>query len=663
MLISNCHSYLIVIFYNLVYNYYNNYFKGAFIVRITRVNIPKGDEGLEAISMSRLGRTVLLTGKNGSGKTRILNSIINSLKAKPNKAVYDQSKKQLETLPVTIQQYEQNIQSWNQEILRNPSQRKNLEQAIRDHQNAKNQVNTQMNNAKNLISWNQVETTNLAEVYNTVYFVPKKLDLKDSSSYSKKDILTKASSIDKAGVAYLPEGTFAKIQVIQDRWFNATHPNSQISDDVKKQAISEYKKLNELISIFLNTSIRRTVDDEATLFGFPLGQSKLSDGQKVLLQFCLAVYSQETSLKDLILIMDEPENHLHPSVIIDVLDKIVEYVPNGQIWIATHSIPLLAHFDLSQIWFVDNGRVQHAGKIPSIVLSSLLGDENEIAKLQDFISLPSQFATSRFAFESLFDTKAVETDFNDPQSVQIHNELLKLSSTDTIRVLDFGAGKGRIISNIFDLDVEVQKNLSSKLDYIAYDKYSEDKLFCEASLEKVYGSSDKRYFNSIDDILSVYSKKTFQVVIMCNVFHEIDPKDWLELFQEKGTITELLADNGVLLLVEDYQIPIGEKPYQNGFVVLDTVQLKDLFKITESDTSFLCSDARGDGRLKSHIIPSNCLKRIETDSRKAALESLAKSSKEKIKEVRSKEKSYANGRQHGFYVQQLANATLSLSEL
>lgn len=107
----------------------------------------------------------------------------------------------------------------------------------------------------------------------------------------------------------------------------------------------------------MNTTIGRTVDGEATLFGFPMGKANLSDGQKILLQFCLVIYSQETALKDLILILDEPENHLHPSVIIETLDRIQKCNSNGQIRIATHSIPLLAHFDPSLIWYAENNKI------------------------------------------------------------------------------------------------------------------------------------------------------------------------------------------------------------------------------------------------------------------------------------------------------------------
>ena len=163
--------------------------------------------------------------------------------------------------------------------------------------------------------------------------------------------------------------------------------------------------------------------------------------------------------------------------------------------------------------------------------------------------------------------------------------------------------------------------------------------------------------------MSVYDKDSFDVVIMCNVLHEIDPKDWLKLFQSEGLISSLLSDNGMLLLVEDHQIPIGEKAYQKGFLVLDTPQLKDLFKISEKETDFTFSDKRGDGRLKAHQIPKRCLVQIDEASRLSAIKSMSTTAREKILEIREDKKNYQNGKLHGFWTQQFANAQLNLAEL
>lgn len=636
-------------------------------MRINKINIAKSqpnNDGLEEIQMSKLGQVVLVAGKNGSGKTRVLNKILGSLSSKPTSSQVENAKTELKYTKARISNFEAELNLLKTQLnkAQNQPQIDSINKNIQDYESAIKSDSNSLVQKQTLLDFDIIQTSELAENYKAVHFVPKNLKLDDCNNFNKTQIIQKANSINAVGINYLPSGTFAKIQVIQDRLFNATHPNSQIPKEDKDKAINQYKFLDELVFTFLNTNLGRTIDGEATLFGFALGKSQLSDGQKVLLQFCLAIYSQGTALKDLILMLDEPENHLHPSVIIETIDRIAECVPNGQIWIATHSIPLLAHYDPSLLWFVENGKIGYAGRIPEKVLSSLLGDENEIDRLKDFISLPSQFASSRYAFESLLDPKTVETDSTDPQTIQIREELLSLSNNGKIRILDFGAGKGRLISNLLDLDDENIKRITDQVDYIAYDPDNKDQEECTNSISRAYSDSANRYFNTIDDILTAYDKESFHVVIMCNVLHEIDPKDWLKLFSTDGIVARLLSDNGVLLLVEDHQLSVGEKAYQKGFLVLDTPQLKDLFKITEGDSSFSFVDARGDGRLKAHQIPKDCLLRIDADSRIESMKSLCLTARDKILEIRTKDKNYKNGKIHGFWVQQFANAQLNLSE-
>ncbi len=635
-------------------------------MRITKIDIPSSPpDGQESIKMDKLGPIVLIAGKNGAGKTRIINYIFNTLKSKPTKGSIEQAPHLIKEANRNSLEVEKGMSSIRHQLstTHNPDNITELQSIISQQEKNINDYKNQIAHQERVLSWNQVETNELGNHYPAFYFVPKSLNLKDCRLFSKQEIIGYADDVNSIGIDNLPNGTFAKIQVVQDRWFNATHPNVEVGDEEIKSSIEAYEKLKSLIILFLNTTLGRNLHGEATLFGFPTGQAKLSDGQKILLQFCMAIYSQEVALKDLVLILDEPENHLHPFVIIETIERIQKCVSNGQIWIATHSIPLLAHFDPSAIWFVENHKISHAGKIPEKVLHSLLGDENEVAKLQDFISLPAQFASSRYAFESLFEPTAVLTSSNDPQSFQIRTDLLNLTTKGKIRILEFGAGKGRLISNIVDLDESNQEKLIESIDYIAFDKYSLDKEQCENALVKAYGNSQDRYFNDMDKLLAVYDTQSFDIVIMCNVLHEIDPKDWLILFQTEGTISNLLHESGKLLLVEDHQIPIGEKAYQKGFLVLDTAQLKELFKITESDSGFSFSDKRGDGRLKAHHIPKSCLIRIDAESRLAAVKAMSRTAKGKILEIREKEKSYKNGTLHGFWTQQFANAQLNLSEL
>lgn len=637
-------------------------------MRITKINIPKNDnsnDGLNSIEMQRLNKIVLIAGKNGAGKTRILNKIFNTFIEKPTKTTLDQNQKNFKNKNEQLGIYEQAIvrNKSRIETTSDPNQLKTLKEDIIKYKEGIIECKNQISNSNKILDWNLVETSENSDNYSFVRFVPKSLDLQDCNTFPKSQIISFASIVDKVGVNSLPQGTYAKIQVIQNRWFNSTHQHSNAASEEREQAVKDYERLKDIIRIFLGTEITRTINDEATLFGFPLGQSNLSDGQKILLQFCLAIYSQQASLSDLILILDEPENHLHPSVIIETIERILTCVSNGQVWIATHSIPLLAHFDPSLLWYVENNQISHAGKIPEKVLHSLLGDEDEVSKLQDFLSLPSQFASSRYAFECLLEPQVVLTGTNDSQSIQIRTDLLSLSGNSKLRILDYGVGKGRLISNITDLDESNKIKLLDSIEYIAFDKYSNDKEYCENALIKAYGDSDNRYFNDFNKLFSKYDKNSFDVVILCNVLHEIDPKDWLSLFQEDGSITNCLNENGILLLVEDHQIPIGEKAYQKGFLVLDTPQLKELFKISEKDIDFIFTDERGDGRLKAHQIPKRLLLQISEDTRLKAIKSMSTTAKDKILEIREKDKNYKNGKLHGFWTQQFANAQLNLSEL
>jgi ABC-type multidrug transport system ATPase subunit len=210
----------------------------------------------------------------------------------------------------------------------------------------------------------------------------------------------------------------------------------------------------------------RDENGDATLFNFRLGDAKLSDGQKILLQFCMAIYSKETKISDLILMLDEPENHLHPEALVGPIDRLVGAVNNGQIWIATHSINLLAHFDPSNIWYIEEGKVSYAGNKPKTVLDGLLGREDEIHKLSNFLSLPALMATNQFAFECLFEPQSVSTGNDDPQTNQIIASINSLiDGNNIVIVLDFGAGKGRLLSTIRELNSENDTDTKTWLDY------------------------------------------------------------------------------------------------------------------------------------------------------------------------------------------------------
>jgi ABC-type cobalamin/Fe3+-siderophores transport system ATPase subunit len=643
-------------------------------MRITSVHIPKAhqDLGIEDIEMNRLDKVVLIAGKNGSGKTRLLRKVFDTMKLKPNsdqitsqKQNIDQANKDLTVVKNNLDQAKSTLSQLNPDELTTEGRASQLKRNIADIESQARYYNDGINQSQTVLEWNLINTSESASHYNIVYYVPKKLELTDSNNYTSRQLIDTALMAEKTGMDTIFQSALAKIQNVQDRWWNATHQLTNISIDDKKQALDNYHRLKEIISAFLGTEIERTLDGNATLFGFNFGAINLSDGQAILLQYAIAVYSQGESLKKLILFLDEPENHLHPSSIITVIDRMLSRVTNGQIWISTHSIPLLAHFDPKYLWFMEEGKVSYAGDKPEKVLRSLLGDDEEVGKLQDFIGLPAQFATTRYAIECLFEPKAQITDSKDSQTLQIKREIAEVIKVNhAIKMLDFGAGKGRLLLNIFEQFNQSKDDFVKAINYVAYDQFKEDAETCQTAIATIYDPKE-RYFNDLQVLLSYHDKSSFDIIILCNVLHEIDPLEWLDYFGKEGKLTKLLKDTGLLLIVEDLQIPNGEKAYQKGFIVYDTPQLKELFNITEADKNlgYGFTDARGDSRLKAHRIPKQCLFRITPESRKESLNSLRKYAQDEILKIREKDRNYKNGKLHGFYVQQFANSSLALRQL
>lgn len=635
-------------------------------MRITEVNIPASEitNGLEPVRMHRLGQIVIIAGKNGAGKTRLFSLIKSVISSKPKKS--------------DIQNYNYNIKNKHARIVSENERIEIREQALLEISNlqTKEQIKNDITASKSIIenlnreiehytnhsNWNYIQTEKIEPIYRIVDFVPKVLGIQEVCYMVKDEIKSSAQNVNNIGVEHLHLGTYSRIQQIQSRWWNATHQNATIKKEEINEAKEEYKRLNDLLYIFLGTTLDINIDGDATIFDLPLGNQHLSDGQKILLQFCIAIHCQGKSLDELILFMDEPENHLHPSVIIEIIDRLKTSTSKGQIWISTHSVPLISYFDPSCIWYMDKNKVSYAGNIPEVVLKGLLGDEDRIAKLQDFTNLPGILALNRHAFESLFHPNAVTTDKSDPQPLQIREEIKKhLKDGTKIKVLDYGAGKGRLLSNIVENNTEAIETFNKWFDYVAYDKFDSDKENCLAVLERVYPDYQHRYFNNFSDLFSKHNKESFDVVILCNVLHEIDPREWIDTFDKSSNIAKLLNDNGIALIVEDHAMPIGEKAYQNGFIVLNTSDLKDLFCAKSEEIEV--SDANGDGRLKAHRIPKNCLVRITPSSRIETLKAINRTAREQISAIRKADINYKNGKKHGYWVQQLANTTLALIEL
>lgn len=627
--------------------------------------------GLKPIKMERLGDVVLIAGKNGSGKTRLLEIIKSSIRNYPKENEVASLKRNIvniqnsiDSAKMTIENNTKNLKDGNFDELRIQASKLTISKSESEIISYNDQI---FLSNERLSFLKKIDIIPVVDESRVVDFVPKSVVLKDSYVITPQDLKSYSNRIYTIGTSSISEGTIPAIEVIVREWINvSTEDVSDISltQEEIDEIIGSYEKLRKYIKLFLNTDLKRGRDGSPELFGKRIGEAKLSNGQKILLQFCMALYAQEISLKDLVIFMDEPENHLHPAALLDVLDKITPHVTNGQMWITTHSINVLSHFDPSCIWYIDEGEISYAGNVPKKVLEGLLGNDEEIEKLSHFLSLPAQMASTKFAYESLFYPTVAFTGLKDPQVAQINSIIQGLSENNQkLKVLDFGMGKGRLLATIAENERLIGNEIITWLDFIGYDKFEENREQCLQIFESIYGSDIQRYFNKESDLLTQHDSSTIDLVVMCNVFHEIEPSEWLSLFNSQNTIFDLLKDDGHLLIVEDQFLAIGEKAHSKGFLVFDQLEFKKLFKITSSD-DYHFKDFNGDGRLKAHYIPKKCIRRINFESKREAIITLQQSAKKEIKELRARGSvSFRDGRLHGFWAQQLANSSLALDEI
>ncbi len=397
---------------------------------IKRLYVPSSDlvsTELQEIDMPRLGRYVALAGKNGAGKSRLLSVL------------------------------EQQVMTRSEAILKVP----NLRQEIRDCEQSiqQNPAHPAISKWEKQIDQRQQQLKNILErvvaneqaQFKALRFVPKNLNLDDPRQQSSQTLSDRSSAASNAPIESYQTHCLPYIQKLQNRWWSVTHQGYFGDLEEKEAAIAAYEKLNALTLALLGVPLDRNADDDATIFQKPLADAALSDGQKVILQFVVALHAQKGTLDNTVFILDELENHLHPSAVIDLLNKLDEVAPTSQIWIATHSVSLLAciaHKDPMALWYMEDGRATHAGRHPERVLQGLLGNEERIGQLHSFTGLPAQLAAVNYAVESLLPPKTVGIEKGDPQIRQITRLLEAQTNSRALAVLDFGAGQGRLLEGL-----------------------------------------------------------------------------------------------------------------------------------------------------------------------------------------------------------------------
>ena len=335
--------------------------------------------------------------------------------------------------------------------------------------------------------------------------------------------------------------------------------------------------VNQLCGMKLGwkSSEESSIEVLARINGRLFSSEEMSQGQIAVLSAGL-FDERAASLEPFHLFIDEPELHLHPITCINLMRELRRWVGRrGQLWIATHSISILSELHPSELWVLVDGRVMS----PSIsrvdsALVELLGTDMQRENLQLILSEPAKRAAYRFAAESIISPSVIKYRVMDPQSISIRTcvEEKEPLCGKRIRVLDVGAGLARLATVI-----RLEERLRSRIEYYAYEpdcRYQDNVKKELRSLHDFDPESSPR-----DTPVRRISDAQVDVVVLCNVLHEVDPVRWCDLFSEVSTA---LRGSGSLLILEDLHIPASEFAHRFGFLLMSPIELSVLFRIKES---------------------------------------------------------------------------------
>lgn len=600
--------------------------------------------------LKRLGRVVVLAGPNGSGKSRYLQFIhyIHGKKGENWKLKAQGSATQLTYLRG---EHSGPYEEKKEAIRRN-------EEALRTAEYWLEQLGGTIFSAGTepslvLLSYPQ----NIHSIINARSMSPTQL-----RDYAKS---TKQVGFDSALI-----GMHAYCTQIAQAIFQADHPQAMNQKDVVQQR-RDANVFNNILSAFLNGEIGFTLEETEVLPTFRnrrFEPSELSTGERLLFTWAISLHRQREHLSNAIVLIDEPESHLHHDACIRALTKLRDDVlgPDGQIWLATHSVPLLAWGGLDSVHFVKDGAIEFAGNKVTSVVESLLGGRDGRDRLSTFLSDADEIAFMEFAAQCVLPAGVADPKTGDKQQEQFIDVLhQRLSSGQQLRLLDFSAGKGRFGSALRErLSMPEGQSLRGRIEYFAYNEPrftdSEIREACQvriAALEQP-GTVEDYYWDSMSR-LQARRGQEFDLVILSNVLHEIEPENWLTVFRD---IEELLAPDGALVVMEDLLPPVGELPNKRGYLILDELGLGLLF----GDPRGIKLLQKREERLLAVEIPKSLLSRATRETRDAALRHLRKHAEEQVKHLRHQAtttSSHRLGREHAHYSMLYTNASLALESL
>ena len=543
---------------------------------ITSIELKNETRGLKPFGPISLDKVDLLVGKNGAGKSRLLN-LLADYKINDSELKIDDS-----------------------ELKINDSELKNLK--LEFDSNKKNHK---------VINYSH---------YDALLQSPDKFILNVVSE--AKDRLCECNYENTAmdTLLYIYDMAFGYSECYKD--------GGECSGDFQ-----EFVKIAEDFDITIK-KIDNEDQKKLLICGLDINSELLSPGQRYLLRMAVVCFrNKQDNDKKSIFLLDEPEVHLHPDILIATIDKFLNHFENNsQFFIATHSLALMSHFvaynNETTILWLDNGKTERFRSNTTDLINGLIGSEQNRLAINNLISLPDNYACNIFAAQCCESPQAVSASVGrkDP-SIDLPSSAIDNGCT----VLDYGAGKCRFIEYLLYNEKENQ-TLNKIKEYYAFDKYDDDKEICQQIMKNAFVVRDSEYcvdnhyFNDFKACRKALKGKV-DYILMVNVLHEIDVNEWIETF---SGIKDLLKSDGKLIIVEREELTVGETPYVNGYVMLTKEGVKVLFDSPQVDNY---KDGQKERPIVRYIIKKSAIKKLQPEKVQSCLLKMQEEAKEKIQEI------------------------------
>ncbi|HLT37860.1 MAG TPA: ATP-binding protein, partial [Enhygromyxa sp.] len=465
---------------------------------------------LVPVRLKGLGPMVAITGPNGAGKTRLLDLLTEQLQA---------DRKEFERLATLVSPEDGDKGRYFNAVTANAQ---SLEETLDENSNRGRNVAA----LKRFVSRYRPRAGDWRECFRARHW-PRIVRLSANSNSTGRYRWKSDEPID-IGLRDFPQDTLD--QVAQARYLT-DHPSwPRDRDRLVDRAKAFAATVEALLDAPFGVEVRDT-QIAATLNGRLIDAEDLSEGQRLLLRWTEIIHDEVDDVRDALLLIDEPELHLHPAALIDAMERLRKLEP-AQILVATHSVPLLAWIGPAQIFRMARGTPSWAGSRVDQALAGLLGGEDGVETLRTFLSDAGSLAFHQFAAECLLPPGIVGERDEDPQAEGFVASIGRLlqANDDEVRVLEYGAGKGRLIAALATNPLQVR----TRLRYFAHNdpRYisRDDAEACRHQLARLYESVAAAPAVSSDlRAHQLEAAEKMHAVVLCNVLHEVPPRKWPKL--------------------------------------------------------------------------------------------------------------------------------------